>query len=195
MNSSEVPLIAEIKDFLPNALLVVDALMKSPNWNYFSGQNFGEMTHDNITDLDESIQKIESTIGSRVSWDENITQGDFRLSKAEQNAARKTLIHYDADYITAILALSTTPQVGTTFYRHKATGYLQARQHADWSWMDAEVGKETWNLDAWEVVGRLPHEFNSLYIFDGNYFHSGPETLTDGRLTQNFWFKLEQKVL
>ncbi|NBO39769.1 hypothetical protein EBU99_14480 [bacterium] len=181
--------VVTITNFLPDADSVVDRLMSSPLWQRFEGQNFGESTHDNIVSIDDCISKIEDKLGYRVNWDSGITQGDFRLGMASQNCHRRTLVHFDADYTTGILALSKTVQSGTVFYRHRQTGFVCAREARDYSWIDQEVYKRTWDLDVWEPYMELPHEFNTLYIFDGNYFHSGPQTLKDGRLTQNYWFK------
>lgn len=149
---------------------------------------FGESTHDNVTHLASCVRKIESALGFEIQWDQGITQGDFRRSERAHNTGRKTLVHFDANYITAILALSSKPQPGTRFYKHKATEKLCAREFEDYAWIDRETLARTWDVDAWECYAQTPHDFNTLYIFDGNYFHSGPIELTDGRLTQNYWF-------
>jgi len=145
---------------------------------------------------------FERLIGERLQIDEkSSTFGRFRLMYA--HTASRLTIHTDSqsDW-TAIVYLNLPDQCqgGTAFYRHRATGMvgLEAGYQSASSWKQIEdleaqtVGKDTQNMEAWDVISLVSMRFNRLVLFRGFQFHSHTCSWGDapenGRLTQNFFF-------
>ena len=145
---------------------------------------------------------FERFINEDLVMNENSsTFGRFRLMYS--NTGSRLTIHTDSqsDW-TGLIYLNTPEQCrgGTAFYRHKATGLrgLPSKEDArrlGQSLEDIEsrtIGKDTQNMNAWDVVMLATMRFNRLILFRGHQFHSHTcawgDSPTTGRLTQNFFF-------
>lgn len=95
----------------------------------------------------------------------------FRLGQRDQ--VEPNFIHTDRDMgdWTAILYLTPDPPAedGTTFWRHRSTGETRSTANGDallseWlAWRD---------LSQWEIVERVPAQFNRAVVFPADRFHS-----------------------
>jgi len=147
-----------------------------------------------------------------IYW--NSPNGEFRIliKNQDTNELGRTWIHYDsmvARY-AAIVYLNPPDQCqgGTSFYRHRELGWdylpdpqstemLQALQQTGlrWDQILEKLKDEGFDIEEkWEHVIHVPMRFNRCVIFDGRQFHartgSFGTSLTDGRLTQNFFFDI-----
>lgn len=151
----------------------------------------------------EAIKKaFERFIDEDLVMDEkSSTFGRFRLMYSSTGS--RLTIHTDSqsDW-TGLIYLNLPEQCrgGTAFYRHKSTGLhgLPTEEEAQSVGEDVKdiesrtVGRDTQNLDAWDVVMFAAMRFNRLVLFRGYQFHSHTcswgDSPTTGRLTQNFFF-------
>jgi Family of unknown function (DUF6445) len=158
-----------------------------------SGVNYpGVAAHtpDDIRPVLERFSDLMGGLDIRATRD----QGEFRITTASDTAMRTSLVHVDTPDFSAIVHLSKRPSEGTHFYRHKALA-LERVSAADnrRAKVRRAIEADTLDLRAWEHIFTIPMKFNRLVIFDGKYFHSGPQrltgrTLAEGRMTQHFFF-------
>ena len=184
----------------------------------YSGQNFpGIQTEGRLEQ--QLMTRIATVLGHRIKFD-SPDNGSFRVSYGESTA--RADIHVDNDRpdlgaaYAAVLYLNPPDQCvgGTTFWKHRATGWdkcptpaeLKAAGYADYRafgqrWLPPLAKDEEFNLirqrrqDAWQAVIEVPMRCNRLIIYMGHFFHSissvfGNET-ANGRLVQLFYFWLD----
>jgi tetratricopeptide (TPR) repeat protein len=164
----------------------------------------------------DTMQRVADWLGQAVKWD-SADHGALRCSLASDEA--RADVHVDSPTLPHIyggvlyLTLPGDCAGGTSFYRHRATGWagrpdaatLKAAGHA--SFLDfqkrhlppnrqrpfAEWQDERDRL--WEWMFEVPMRFNRLIIFRSDFFHSitnlfGTD-LASGRLVQLFHFQGE----
>jgi tetratricopeptide (TPR) repeat protein len=160
------------------------------------------------------MQRIADALGHDLKWSWP-DHGSFRLSLAGSTA--RSDIHVDdaagRPTYAAVLYLSLPEHCrgGTSFWRHRATGWerapapdeLRARGYAD---LDAfhrsldSPGGGRVDFEAlragrgeWDLVLEVPMRFNRLIIYRADHYHAISEvfgdTPRDGRLVQLFFFE------
>ena len=161
-----------------------------------------------------TLQRVANALGRPLKW-ESPDNGAFRLSIVSDDA--RADVHVDSPTLVHIfggvlyLSLPEHCRGGTSFYRHRATGWdrrpddavLRANGYASF----LEFQKR--NLPAnrclpfmewrqkrdatWEWMFEVPMRFNRLVIFRSDYFHAITELFGDcadnGRLVQLFHFE------
>jgi len=166
------------------------------------------------TPCDPTMQRIADALGRPLKW-ESPDHGALRLSIASDDA--RADVHVDSPTLVHIfggvlyLSLPEHCRGGTSFYRHRASGWerrpddelLRASGYASF----LEFQKR--NLPAnrcrsftewtrqraatWEWLFEVPMQFNRLVVFRSDYFHAITELFGDcadnGRLVQLFHFQ------
>jgi tetratricopeptide (TPR) repeat protein len=161
-----------------------------------------------------TMQRIANALGRPVKW-ESPDHGALRLSIVSDDA--RADVHVDSPTLLHIfggvlyLSLPEHCRGGTSFYRHRATGWdsrrddgvLRANGYA--SFLEFQKRNLPPNRclpftewrhkrDAtWEWMFEVPMRFNRLVIFRSDYFHAITELFGDcadnGRLVQLFHFE------
>jgi tetratricopeptide (TPR) repeat protein len=160
------------------------------------------------------MQRLADALGRDVKWD-SPDNGAFRISPADASARND--IHVDSDVrneiYAAVLYLSLPEHCrgGTTFWRHRATGWerrpapdqLAAAGYASFKqfeqrWMPVNRLRPFSELQTqreadWERVLQVPMRFNRLIVYRSDYFHSIDELFGDrpenARFVQLFFFE------
>lgn len=181
----------------------------------YAGQNYPGAQTDGY-DCQHIMERIATTLGRDIKF-MSPDNGSYRLSYA--NALARTDIHVDNEsgdnfnFYAGVLYLNPPEQCqgGTTFWRHRATGWRRRPLEADVRaagypsfrhfqkrWLP-NVAVQKFNdlrqrRDAWQALLQVPMRHNRLIIYRGHYFHSISNvfgsTLADGRLVQLFFFEL-----
>jgi hypothetical protein len=188
---------------MKHAFIVVDDFYHDPDdireralrqdYHRPDGVNFPGVVAPPTDDIETTMASFSQLLGG-IDITCRRDEGEFRVTTEADMASRPSMVHVDTPDFSAIVHLSTEPTEGTHFYRHKRLGLERVSpednvrpevRHA--------IEEDTLDLDAWELTHTIPMKYNRLLIFDGKYFHSGPQRLTGsdlahGRLTQNFFF-------
>ncbi len=163
---------------------------------------------------DALMQRIADALGRPLKWN-SIDQGAIRLSRADDRA--RCDIHVDhqsaADTYAGVLYLTLPEHArgGTSFWRHRATGWERRPDAATlaaagyprfvdferrWIPVDRTLAFADWQARRgadWQWLFELPMRFNRLVVYRSDFFHSisdlfghGPD---DGRLVQLLYFE------
>jgi tetratricopeptide (TPR) repeat protein len=160
------------------------------------------------------MQRIADAIGRDIKW-RMPTNGAFRQSYAGSQA--RSDIHVDEEVCKPMyagvlyLSLPEHCRGGTSFFRHRATGWatipsaatLRDSPYADFREFQRRevVGRGervgfaelTRRREAWEPVLEVPMRANRLILYRSDYFHAISEvfgsTPGDARLVQLFFFE------
>ena len=155
----------------------------------------GKQTETNFfnEDLIKNFENISSKKFLRNP--KNDVFGAFRLSTKSDKA--KTNVHFDSADWSALIYL--TPQNdeknGTLFFKHKKTGLIGPKSDSDKNDCSSKIiSTDSLNEDAWEELFCVPYKYNRLILFrSGLLFHSAGasfgDSMTNGRLTQNFFLR------
>jgi Flp pilus assembly protein TadD len=166
---------------------------------------------------DATMQRIADALGRRLKWD-SLDHGAVRLSMAGDEA--RADVHVDNATLPNIfggvlyLSLPQDCRGGTSFYRHRATGWDGRPDEATMlgrgyrSFLDFQkrhlpanrlLPFAEWRRQrdtTWEWLFEVPMKFNRLIVFRSNYFHAVSELFGDrpenGRLIQLFHFEAER---
>lgn len=211
-----------IDDFLPDAERVVDAAARlapfAPERDHaYPGLRHQLTPHDRegaayvMTVLNTAGPVINETYGARSM---RILAASFSIvtQAPAQLEPRQRLPHTDspdATFIAILHHLHHLPRTGTSFYRHRSTGFekvSEARRsilREAWDRERAEDGdpKQDYFRDSnarYEKIFEAEAQFNRLVIYQGALFHSGtvpPDFAFDpdprsGRLTGNIFVDL-----
>lgn len=161
-----------------------------------------------------TMQRIADALGRPIQWD-SPDNGALRVSLAADDANAD--VHVDnptrPDIFGGVLCLTLPEHClgGTTFYRHRGSGWarrpgadaLRARGHASFlEFQQRHLPRNrlqtfaAWRAqrDAlWEPVFEAPLRFNRLVVFRSDFFHAISELFGDtpenGRLVQLFHFE------
>lgn len=165
-------------------------------------------------DCSATMQRIADALGRPVRWD-SPDHGAFRISLAADDAQAD--VHVDnptrPDIFGGVLCL-TLPEHGlggTTFYRHRGSGWarrpgvgeLRARGYSSFLEFqqrhlppNRQQPFAAWRAQRdwlWEPVFEVPLRFNRLVVFRSDFFHAISElfgdTAENGRLVQLFHFE------
>lgn len=178
--------------------------------NYPGAQTDGD-------DCQEIMERIATTLGRDIKF-MSPENGSYRISYAD--ALARTDIHVDNEsgdnfnFYAGVLYLNLPEQCqgGTTFWRHRPTGWCRrplegdvraagysSFRHFQKRWLP-NVAVQKFNElrqqrdDAWQAMLEVPMRHNRLIIYRAHYFHSISNvfgsTLADGRLVQLFFFEL-----
>lgn len=160
--------------------------------------------------LSEAVaNKFATVVGGEIDWAWSRDQmGFFRYIYAGGKSRIK--VHTDMNDWTVVVYLAPhcPANVGTRFYRHRATqlsGPPTATQMAQFgytSFTDYEeklIEKDTLVEAAWEVIDEVDYRFNRCIIFRADRrFHSHAEGYgydpATARLTQNFFFNVKKEA-
>lgn len=114
---------------------------------------------------------------------------------ADSNLARNAWIHFDRCRWVGIVYLNTLEQCrgGTSFYMHAQTKLHRWEQLVgQGNEKISKVMNDSANLSAWRETARIGMVSNRLLLFDSRQFHQATEyfgeDVSDGRLTQHFYF-------
>jgi hypothetical protein len=150
------------------------------------------------------VQKFESILNRRLAVDPTSkTFGKFRVMLEETGSRLKVHLDGFCDW-TGVLYLNPPEacEGGTAFYRHKRTGLEgpvsaeKIRELGFQNWDELEksiIEPDTLSAEAWEETMFVGMKYNRLVLFKGNelfhcHTHSFGTDMTDGRMTQNFFF-------
>jgi tetratricopeptide (TPR) repeat protein len=199
-------------DFLPDPLAARE-WARGLHFSVLSGNYPGAQTGP--MRCNEQLQRIADRLGRRIKW-ASPDNGVVRLTLADATA--RSDIHVDderavenAPYAAVLyLTLPEHCQGGTSFWRHRATGWLKRPDDAtvrtagfvDFkSFLRAETplaGDRAFQQLAaerakWQRLLTLPMRFNRLVVYRSNYFHAVDSIFghdfDDGRLTWLFTFE------
>lgn len=230
LNAARHPSMAQreaLDQFTSDAgLTIIDDLLRHPlgyrehalEQDFRAEANAGRNGHDLQTpacDPKEVMTVIASTLGRRVKWI-SPDNGVYRLSYADTTARTEIQIDNDADdehdCFTAVLYLNLPGQEqgGTTFWRHRPTGWTHRvpdgelkrsgfasfKDFQDRCLPNAASRKSkapTALREDWEPIVELSMKNNRLVLYRGSFFHSLSSvfgsTPQDGRLVQLFFFE------
>ncbi len=158
------------------------------------------------------LQRISDLLGRDLKWNWP-GHGAFRISAAGSMA--RSDIHVDhgdsrVAYAGVLyLSLPADCQGGTSFWRHRETGWARTPTPAQAAasrfgslagFMRAQAAGETQGFDQlaqgraqWDLLFEVPMRFNRLIVYRSDYFHGISRVfgagLGDGRLTQLFFFE------
>ncbi|CDG85726.1 DUF6445 family protein [Janthinobacterium agaricidamnosum] len=214
--SEEIGL-AIIDDFLPDpAAYRAAALDLHYHQQRYAGQNYpGQQTEG--TDCESIMQRIANALGRTVKC-MSPDNGSYRISYAD--AVARTDIHVDNEsgdnfnVYAGVLYLNPPEQCqgGTTFWRHKPSGWQRRPPESEVKqagypsfkdfqkkWLpNAQVQKFNdlqQQRDAWQALVEIPMRHNRLIVYRGHHFHSISNvfgnTPDNGRLVQLFFFEVE----
>lgn len=100
-------------------------------------------------------------------------------------------IHHDLSHWAGVLYLTPDAPIeyGTSLYRHKNTKIMYGRD---------TTNENHLNPDEWEEMARIGNIYNRLILYNGEIYHRSTttgfgDTLANSRLTQVFFFELEDK--
>jgi hypothetical protein len=179
-----------VDDFYENPDEIVARALALPYIKEQAVNYPGVMAHP-FQDVSPLMERFARLLGG-IDLKYRGTQGGFRVTTEADLATRTSLVHIDSSDFSAVIHLSQRSAEGTYFYRHKRLGLERVDQTDDPLVAEA-LQQDTLDLGAWEVIGLVPSKYNRLLLFDGKYFHSGAQRfsgnqLSDGRITQNFFF-------
>lgn len=145
------------------------------------------------------VDQILEYIGRRHRNDFITSFFVFEDSKDEAISRKNTWVHFDRWRWVGVLYLNTPEQCqgGTTFFRHRATGFTRWEQVvADMrvgGQSDSVIARDTNRSTEWETVLDIGMQFNRLVLFDGRQFHQAScyfgSSKQDCRLFQQFTFR------
>ncbi|GAB3247606.1 DUF6445 family protein [Chitinimonas naiadis] len=164
---------------------------------------------------DELMQRIADRLGRRIKWS-SPDNGVVRLTYA--NARARTDIHVDDETAVetqryaAVLYLTLPPycQGGTSFWRHRETGWfkrpddatVRAAGFADFKTFlrretplgeMREFQRFAEQREKWQHLFTVPMQYNRLVLYKGNHFHAVDNVFgsnfEDGRLTRLMTFE------
>jgi tetratricopeptide (TPR) repeat protein len=203
-----------VDDFLPDALACrtraqslhfLDA-SAHPNGNFPGRQTVGGQADAAL------LQRIADALGRDLKWHWP-GHGAFRISAAGSLA--RSDIHVDhgdsrVAYAGVLyLSLPADCQGGTSFWRHRETGWARSPTPAQAAaspygslagFMRAQAAGDARGFDQlaqgrgqWDLLFEVPMHFNRLIVYRSDYFHGISQVfgsgLGDGRLTQLFFFE------
>ena len=138
----------------------------------------------------ESLQqKIQDHLIPRIAPEPD---GNFRFQFQIATAAETSWVHTDQNSTYAgvlYLTPNAPPDSGTSFYRHRATGFYRFDE-AQQPMLDREGGDDS----KWEETDRIANKYNRLVLYDSKLFHRSTryfgDDLQTGRLFQVFFFNM-----
>ncbi len=180
----------------------------------YAGQNYPGAQTDGY-DCQDIMERIATALGRDIKFI-SPDNGSYRISYAD--ALARTDIHVDNEsgdnfnFYAGVLYLNPPEQCqgGTTFWRHRPTGWCRRPPEADvraagypsfWHfqkrWLANDAMKKFNDLRQrrgdWQALLEVPMRHNRLIIYRGHYFHSISSvfgsTPADGRLVQLFFFE------
>ena len=166
-------------------------------------------------DCDDMMQRLADRMGRSIKW-VSPDNGVVRITLAADEA--RTDIHVDDEmavdqaHYAAVLYLTRPEHCkgGTSFWRHRATGWakrptdaeIRSAGYADFkSFLRRETPQSalrafdalTQQRSQWVRLFTLPMQYNRLVLYRSNYFHAVEnlfgESLDDGRLVRLFTFE------
>ncbi len=203
-----------IDDFLPDALAVRTQAMglHFQDQNAFRRANFPGLQTDGGHAPPEITQGIADALGRDLKWGWP-GHGAFRISTAGSMARSDIHIdHGDSRVAYAgvlYLSLPQHCQGGTSFWRHRETGWagapsaeqakasrwgsLQAFMQAQAAGGSQAFADLTAGRSDWDLLFEVAMRFNRLIVYRSDFFHSISAVfgsgLADGRLVQLFFFE------
>jgi hypothetical protein len=180
-----------VDDFYPDPDAVAERALAS-SWSKPPGVNYPGLVAPPFQDPAPIAGRFSDLLGG-VALRYRHPQGAFRVTTAEDMAARTSLVHIDSSDLSAVVYLGRAPSEGTCFYRHRRLGLERIEPgNPRWAEVQTAITRDTLDAEAWELLEVIPMKYNRLLLFDGKHFHSGArrltgETLAQGRLTQNFF--------
>ena len=185
----------------------------TPAGQHVAGNFPGIQTTGGFSDQ-ATQQRIANAMGRSIKWSWP-SHGAFRLSPA--NAKARSDIHADQDQsrpaYAGVLYLSLPEhcQGGTSFWRHRETGWSKvpnAQQaaasrfgsYANFMRLrscvegpDQDFGALTHAREEWELMLEVPMRFNRLILYRSDYFHAISQLFgqlpSDARLVQLFFYE------
>ena len=207
-----------VDDFMDEPhLLIAQAVAMAPfpqeRETYYPGLRRMITPADIDTDrhVNESLEALAPLIGQVFGVTAfEVTEACFSLvTKAPEALSQAQRIpHYDStngNFLAVLHYLSPTPQGGTSFYRHRATGFERITPERESAYA---LTRSRENLDRppayfadsdgdFERIARFEARYNRLLIYRGSLLHSGdiPEDFSfsadpaTGRLTCNLFLQ------
>ncbi len=210
-----------VDDFMDEPYLLIEqaramAPFPSEDVTYYPGLRRLITPADADTELhvNESLEALAPLIGQVFGLKSFMpTEASFSLvtrRPGDLNPAQR-LPHFDKtdpDFLAVLHYLSPRPQGGTSFYRHRSTGferiapdrepiYAMARDQETARSGDMPARYFSGSDGHFERIGRFEAKFNRLLIYRGSLLHSGdiPDDFTFssdpavGRLTCNIFLQ------
>lgn len=182
----------------------------------YAGQNYPGRQTDG-SDCQAIMQRIANTLGRTIKF-MSPDNGSCRISYADATA--RTDIHVDNEsgdqfnFYAGVLYLNPPEQCqgGTTFWRHKPSGWQRRLPAADIrqagypgfkefqkQWLPNTTVQQFNTLqqqrDTWQALVEIPMRNNRLIVYQGHHFHSISNVFGDtpdnGRLVQLFFFEVQ----
>ena len=207
-----------IDDFLPDpAAWRAHALTLSFAPQRYAGQNYpGSQTEGQP--CQQIMERIATALGREIRFI-SPDNASYRLSHADATA--RTDIHVDNEtgnnfqFYAGVLYLNPPEQCqgGTSFWRHRPSGWTRRLPEADVKaggypsfkefqkrWLPNSKVQKFNELqaqrDSWVALLEVPMRHNRLIVYKGHYFHSISkvfgDTPEDGRLVQLFFFEVPE---
>lgn len=208
-----------IDNFLPDpaawrthALTLPFAPQRYAGQNYPGSQTEGQPCQD-------IMERIATALGREIRFI-SPDNASYRISHADATA--RTDIHVDNEtgnnfqFYAGVLYLNPPEQCqgGTTFWRHRPSGWTRRLPEADVKaggypsfkefqkrWLPNSKVQKFNELqaqrDSWEALLEVPMRHNRLIVYKGHYFHSISNVFGDthdnGRLVQLFFFEVPEQ--
>lgn len=191
-----------VDDFFDDATAVREAALKltyPPLQGVFPGRNSVERL--DIPGLDREVSRLVGEPVRAVNPPQS--HGKCRITLAHDVGTAR--VHIDPAHWSGILYLSRPQDCrgGTEFFRHKATGTdrapyddSEARSYgypSGRAMVDAIIGQDSLNADAWEHTSTVPMRFNRLLLLRPWLWHTAGEnfgdSLENGRLVYLMFFE------
>ncbi len=203
-----------VDDFLPDPQAWRDWAQKqtyTDSRTHLHGNFPGQQTVGGF-EVPEHMQRIADGIGRDLKWSWP-GHGAFRISPAGSLARSDIHVdHGDSRVAYAGVLYLSLPEHcrgGTSFWRHRETGWARAPSPAlarasrfgsvghfiqtQASGQSQPFDHLTGGRNQWDLLFEVPMRFNRLIVYRSDYFHSVSEVfgqgLADGRLVQLFFFE------
>lgn len=149
-------------------------------------------------------RRLEHILGMRITrWDDDPEEGNGIFYKAFSvgGEKEKPAVHYDEPPEDVTVLVYLTPGLpetcGTSIWRHKATGIVNAPSAADARRMKttltalrARFERDARRRDRWIEIDRAGYRYNRMVAYASGMMHSATRhfgrNLADGRIYQTF---------
>jgi hypothetical protein len=183
----------------PNAVRRIAQSMKYRELDGFTGYTSAEVYHPRGV-----RQRLEKILGVKIArWDEDGGSGNGIFYLAFSGGARKEIpgVHYDEpeDDITVLIYLTPglPPDCGTSLWRHKATGIVNAPRRTDARRLNTtltqlrdRLERDSKRKDCWIEIDRAGYGFNRMVAYASGMLHSASRHygtgIDSGRIFQAF---------
>ncbi len=136
------------------------------------------------TELREFERAIEETLSVKLLPESGVA----RIRRTGKGDRGQAFIHHDeAQFVCTVYLSDLPPEVepedfGTSFYRHRRTGWTQFPQRKTLQLASNLILRsDGHDLAAWDVVEKVPFRKYRALFYLGRLYHSPPACVLDGR--------------